>query len=160
MNIARSSRGFCDQRDKGDKTYLIAMKVRYFACNQSVRSLVGSFWFWTNQTKVHILDYGQTTQKVNVSGLFLLPPSKTKREEGLPECRYQCSCNQDFPEMGPTASFVSNCLMCWCIHGYFSFCRVWFLGRIIHTVFRVEVTSVKDMNSQLREMMRSVAQFI
>ena len=32
------------------------------------------FCFLTNQTKVQILDYGQTTGKVNVSGVLFPPP--------------------------------------------------------------------------------------
>jgi len=45
-------------------------------------------------------------RKVNVSGIFFLSPPKLKGKKDCLIAGYQCSCNQDFPEIGPTASFV------------------------------------------------------
>ena len=65
-------------RDKGDKTCLIALEVRYLACNQLVQGSKGVFCFLTNQTKVQFLYYGQMTRKVNVSGILF--PSYRKQK--------------------------------------------------------------------------------
>ena len=59
---------FLSWRDEGDKTYLIAPEVRYVAWPVSA-GLRRIFYFLTNQRKVQMLDYGQTTSKLNVSGI-------------------------------------------------------------------------------------------
>ena len=69
------------KRSEGDKNYLIALEVRNVASNQSVQGSEGSFFFSINQTKVQILDYRQTTRKVN--GLGVLFPSSSKQRGRL-----------------------------------------------------------------------------
>ena len=59
---------FLSWRDESDKTYPIAPEVRYVAWPVGA-GLRRIFCFLTNQTKLQMLDYGQTTSKLNVSGI-------------------------------------------------------------------------------------------
>ena len=87
----------------------IAPKVRYVACNQWVQGSEGSC-FSTNQTKVQILDYGQTTRKVNVSGQ-LSPHLPNEREEGPPDRRLRFSCT--YLTKRERKTHQKHCLLPW-----------------------------------------------
>ena len=67
--------------DKGDKTYLIAAEARNVPW-PICAVLRKMFCFLTDQTKVQILDYGQTTHKGNVSGtLFQWSPTQKGKKD-------------------------------------------------------------------------------
>ena len=60
-------------RETRDKSYLIAAEVNMLLVTIIGVGLQRMVRFSTNQTKVQILDYGQTTHKVNVSGNLKFP---------------------------------------------------------------------------------------
>ena len=67
-------------RETRDKSYLIALEVNMLLVTIIGVGLQRMVCFSTNQTKVQILDYRQTTHKVNVSGiLFSFSPKQNGR---------------------------------------------------------------------------------
>ena len=56
-----------------------APQVRYATIATNQNRAQRPFCFLTNQTKVQILDYGQTTGKVNVSSVLFSPSPLKKR---------------------------------------------------------------------------------